>query len=63
MHAITCANVTGIKLNKRSQAQKRILFESAYMKFKYRGNWVREVRLVPTSLGVFTERRPNQESF
>lgn len=33
------------------------------LKFRYRPNWVREVRLVLTSAGVFTKRRPSQGSF
>lgn len=46
------------KVEKRSQTQKHMLFDSTYMKFKYRHNWVREVRLVLTSAGVLTESRP-----
>lgn len=42
----------------KSQTQKHMLFDSTYMKFKYRHNWVREARLVLTSVGVLTESRP-----
>lgn len=50
MHA-TWVNLTDKKLSRRSQTQKCVLFDSAYMKFKYRRNWMTEVRLLLTSGG------------
>lgn len=47
MHT-TWVNLTDKKLSKRSQTQKCALLDSAYMKFKYRHDWMREVRLVLT---------------
>lgn len=38
MHATTWVNLTDIKLNKRSQTQMHVLFDSAYMKFMYSYN-------------------------
>lgn len=53
MNATTWVNLKDRKLNERRQTQRCIVFDSTYMKFKYRHNWVKEGRLVLTSGGGY----------